>query len=191
MVGVYVMLLGGGSNCQGCGCKPDDCLSYSTPTNLFAYFDGDIWLAASIVVGDSAITINSVTIYADDFNAPLNPDGTLENNEDAPFCLIYSSNTPDPEYPGGSTLLALIATLTPPSLFSPKPWTFTHSGLSLSANTIYWVVMGAGGYSPYWTARFYDFPSGSKCLALGAISTNSGATWSYFGNGSTFKFEFS
>jgi len=182
----------GGFGCSPCCRTPDDCFGSVTPTESNIYiFEGPILVAGGIVVGASAITLNSVTIYAVDFNPPFNPDGTLENSEDAAFCLIYSSDTPDPADPSVSTPLALVATLTPPALFSTTPWTFTHAGLSLSENTVYWVVMGAGFYSAYWTSLEYGWPEDSPCYALSALSFNGGATWSQlFPANRRLKFDF-
>jgi len=173
------MGLGGlGLPCGACGCKPDDCFGSVIPTEDVAYFDNVNWMAGGIVVGGSSITLHSVTVYIGDFNPPRNPDGSLENEADTPYCMIYSSDTPDPADLSVSKPSALIVTLTPPTLFSGSTWTFTHAGLSLSANTVYWVVLGAGFYDAFWTLLSYEWPSGSTCYSLAALSGDGGFSFS-------------
>lgn len=178
-----MMLLGGGSSCQGCGCKPQaDCFESATPVeNYNLYFDGGNWVAGGIVVGNSSITLNQVKVYVGNFNAPLNADGSLQNSSNSPLCYIYSSDTPNSAEPWISKPLALIATLTPPYSFSGNEWTFTSSGLSLSANTIYWVVMAAGFYDAYWTLIIYnDLTPTESCFSLIAYSGDGGVSFAQY-----------
>jgi hypothetical protein len=186
------MLLGGGSLCQQCGCKPQaECFESATPTeNYDVYFDAADWMAGGIVVGDSSITLNQVNVYVGDFGAPLNADGSLQNSSDSPLCFIYSSNTPNSAEPWISKPLALIATLTPPYSFSGNEWTFTSSEVSLSANTIYWVVLTAGFYSAYWTLITYnDLTPTDSCFSLAATSGNSGFSFTQLDLNWRFKFD--
>jgi hypothetical protein len=188
------MGLGGlGLPCGACGCRQIDCFDSATPTeNYDVYFDNVNYLAGGIVVGNQSITLNRVVVYVGNFNAPLNADGTLQNGDDSPLCFIYSSYTPNSAEPWISKPLTLIATLTPPSSFSGNVWTFSSSGLSLSANTIYWVVLSAGFYDAYWTLITYlDLTPTESCFSLAATSSNSGSSFTQSLLTWRFKFDIS
>lgn len=161
----------------GCPCcaAPTVCWDGINPDTGSDAFYNSAPIASGIEVGPSGFTLTSVTIYNDGLLNPLVAmfGGGYTN---APTCRVFSSTS----YPLPN---ALLATLTPPSTFSAVTWTFTHSGLSLAANTIYWVVMSFTDTAQvgYWKFEDYGPPSSSDiaagCYFLSANSGNSGATW--------------
>ena len=177
------MLLGGGSSCQQCGCVKTDCFVGISPSVASQSFDNATFLASGLSIGASAISLKSVTIYNDGYDIPLTAKlgGGYTN---APVCQIFLNDTSDTSLPYGPRPLGYttgtLATLTPPASFAGATWTFTHAGLSLSANTIYWVVMSApGGQTAYWDENDYTdlITPAEECYNLSAYSTNAGASW--------------
>ena len=170
------MGLGGlGLPCGACGCAPVRCFDGITPDTGSDAFYNSAPIASGIERGPSGMMLTSVTIYNDGLLFPLvaNSGGGYTN---APTCQVWSSTS----YPLPN---ASIATLTQPSTFSGATWTFTHSGLSLNANTIYWVVMSFTDINQlgYWKLEDYGGASADAvaagCYFLSANSGNGGATW--------------
>jgi hypothetical protein len=174
------MLLGGGSNCQGCGCS-QDCFVGQSPDTGSIEFYLDSPLAQAIEVGSTGVTLTSVTIYNDGISEPLisKLGGGYVN---APRCSIWSSSVaspsscPDDKIPTGSGKLV---TLTPPASFAGATWVFTHAGYVLSANTTYWVVMDCelSAQSAFWKYDEYLMDIDCICYFLSAFSNNAGASW--------------
>lgn len=179
------MLLGGGSNCQGCGCASPGCWDGVTPSTGYDPAGGNQDFFGRGIVISSATTLHSVTIYNSGLSQPLiaKVGGGYTN---APFVKIYSSTT-DP-LPN-----AVLATLTPPSSFTSSSWVFTHAGLSLSASTIYWVVLGAplGQYANWNWIEYPSFDVSSGCYFLSCGSGNGGASWAGGYNGNQYLMDYS
>jgi len=188
------MLLGGGSSCQSCGCNPVRCFDGIVPDSSYDGFDNATFLAGGITIGGSSQTLTSVTIYNDgSTNAPV-------------YCIVWPNDTTDTSLPYGPRPKVRPSNppynfppecvfLTLPSSFSGSTWTFTHSGLTLSANTIYWIVMAGQGLIPGsgpgglvqgqngdggWKWEEFSFGGGQAtdtCYFLSNASANAGASW--------------
>ena len=190
------MLLGGYSSCQGCGCSPVRCFDGIVPDAGYDSFDNSTMLAGGISIGGSSRTLTSVTIYNDGTtSAPV-------------YCIVWPNDTTDTSLPYGPipkqrqnsppyNFPSECVSLTPPASFSGSTWTFTHSGLTLSANTIYWIVMsgqnivsGSQGYGG-WKWEELSFNGGvatDTCYFLSTASGNAGLTWA--GNFTTNRYLF-
>jgi hypothetical protein len=185
------MLLGGGSNCQGCGCNPVRCFDLIDPYSDYDYFDNASFLAGGINIGSSSQTLSSVTIY------------NGGSTSGSPYCTVWPNDTTDTSLPYGPRpkprpLLSSgiygfppeCVFLSPPGSFSGSTWTFTHGGLTLNANTIYWIVMSGqsvvpgtfyGNGSGGWTWEDFGVNGGTpseQCYFLSSYSTNAGVVWS-------------
>jgi len=187
------MAFGLGIPCGACGCVKADCFSGISPATGSEAFNNAVLIAGGILVGASSATLSVVTIYNDGLTvAPTATFGGGSTN--APTCRIYSNDTSDTSLPYGPkpnpTSTGVLATLTPPASFSSATWTYTHSGLSLSANTIYWVVMSVIGNDGYWKYNDYTdlITASSECYCLSNFTGNAGASWA--GNVPEIKFLF-
>lgn len=191
----------GGFGCSPC-CAPTVCFEGVSVDTGYDAVTNSTWLASGLSVGPSAITLTSVVIYNDGYDVPLTSaiGGGYTN---APFCWIWANDTTNATLPGGprpigvsggpTTSAPTVRTLlTPPSSFAGPTWTFTHSGLTLSANTIYWVVLGVTGTQvAYWGYIDYSGGGSEACYVLGSITTTAGATWSNNLVLTTWPFEYS
>ena len=79
----------------------------------------------------------------------------------------------------------LVGSLTGPGSFSGSPFTFTASGIVLSASTTYWVVLkstsGSGGLA--WLYTWSEVGTGVGFQHTYGYTTNGGATWLTFDEG--------
>jgi hypothetical protein len=180
----------GGFGCSPCCAPVGDCFDGASTDTGYDSFDNSAWFASGISVGASAITLTSVVIYNDGYDQPL-VSAIGGGYTNAPLCWIWANDTTDTSLPygpkpvgvagGPSTSAPSTRTaLTPPASFSGATWTYTHPGLTLSANTIYWVVVGTTGTQVgYW--QYIDYylsvAASESCYVLGSFSTNAGATW--------------
>lgn len=120
---------------------------------------GDTWLTASFGTGTSSDTLSSVTLL---LSHPIS--GVAEVD-------LYSTNLLEP----GS----LVATLTSPATYasSLSNSTFLSSGVTLSANSTYWIVLKAlsGEFDWGWTAD--NSGTGTGFQGTWGLSTDTGSTW--------------
>lgn len=184
------MLLGGKSNCQGCQCQPSPiCFDGITPLSDYDYFDNAQFLAGGISIGSSSKTLSSVTIYNGGSSSSSGIYCTVWPNDTTDTSLPYGprpkkrSLTPPYDFP--SECIAL----TPPGSFSGATWTFTHSAITLSANTIYWIVLsgqmvvpgtssgnGGGGWD-FDEFGGYGGIASETCYFLSNYSQSAAQTW--------------
>jgi hypothetical protein len=179
------MLLGGGSNCQGCGCVGDPC----SPANYVigggdpSYVDGDLLFAQSFITPPDGLTLTSVTMSIATYDELryLGPDDGYENY---PTARLYASEYCEFPYTGyirpvsyfdysAYQVAGFLAELTSPSIESldASTWTFTHSGYSLTGNTRYFISLEKNGsWNPFYTFGTCNFPSVVRSL-------NAGQTW--------------
>jgi hypothetical protein len=162
------MLLGGGSNCQSCGCSPGGCTIKTVggyDTFLEPLYGA---LAARVGPFDTSFAITSVTLLTDGLTVALNspPDEFSEpllelwghdavNN--VPNLRQISQEPPE-----------ILATFTAPGSFAPGNWVFTHAGYTVSASTYYWIVLRYNGKWAYWEENcdtHATFPSSAACIA--------------------------
>jgi hypothetical protein len=120
---------------------------------------GSTWLTASFGTGSSSSSLSDVTLLLSNPTA-----GVAELN-------LYSNGLLQP----GS----LVGTLTPPESYSSglSNTTFSSSGLTLSANSTYWIVLKAlsGEFDWAWTAD--NSGTGTGFQGTWGISTDAGGTW--------------
>ena len=175
----------GGFGCSPCCGPATNCFDGITPSSDYDAFNDSGFLAGGISVGNSSQTLSSVTIYNGGSTS-----GTV-------YCVVWPNDTTDTSLPYGPRPKARqsnapfnfpseCVSLTPPGSFSGSTWTFTHSGITLNANTIYWIVMlgrdigsssnqGSGGWQ-------YEDWGGSvtvsdTCYQLSNVSSSAGGTW--------------
>ena len=182
------MILGGRSNCQGCGCVPGPCapVDYTPYTYLeVSIYEGEVW-AQSFITPPGGMTLTSVTMSIAGYE-PLQSLGLGGGYENYPRANLYASESCDGspskiqpvstfDSPTG-LLTGYLAALTPPAIgdLDNATWVFTHSGYSLTGSTRYFISLELNGQ---WNA--YQLPAGTinACLVPGPIrSTNSGASW--------------
>ena len=183
------MLLGGGSNCQACGCKPDcpsfdfTAVGYDTATNA-------TWLAQSFIVPAGGLTLTSATFDIAGY-VPLQgtlPPGSYSNY---PRSKVYENEDgTGPNLGSVRPQANALATLTAPSVadLNNATWTFTHAGYSLTAGLRYWLSLEVNGDWNYYngpvTPPFVGLPDG-LCEKPGlSFTTTAGAVW-VFVNGYT------
>ena len=193
------MLLGGYSSCQGCGCQPAlTCFDGVTPASDYDAFNDTGFLAGGISIGSSPQTLSSVTIYNDGSTA-----GTVT-------CILWPNDTTNSSLPFGPrpkprqdnppyNFPPECVFLTPPGSFSGSTWTFTNSGVTLNANTIYWIVMagrnqtganrGSGGWR--WEDWIGAVNVSDTCYQLSSITQNSATLWSDNLAGNRYLFDWS
>jgi hypothetical protein len=176
------MILGGRSSCQRCGCQPvATCFdgAYFETGSESASASGTI-LASGLSVGPSSITLSNVVIYNDGYIGTIVP-ATGGGYTSAPRAFVWSNDTTDTSLPYGprpqGLSVATIVELTQPSSFDGDTWTFTHPGLTLSANTIYWIVLSANGVIATWKYTDYYVQLSETCYKLASFSSNAGASW--------------
>jgi hypothetical protein len=128
---------------------------------------GQYELTSSFTTGSSASTLTSVTLLLDQITAGS---ATVK---------IYSD--------GGLQPGSLVGTLTSPASYSATlaKTTFTSSGISLSANSTYWVVLVANSGSFGWSWTTTDTGSGTGFVGGWGDSTDSGSTWFTFDDSPT------
>ena len=135
---------------------------------------GATYFTSSFGTDASAYTLNSVSLLLDNSAA-----GTAEVD-------IFSDAT---DYQGSSGLQpgTLIGTLSSPTSYSSTlaPATFTASGISLAANSTYWVVLKANSGAFDWSYTNNDTGSGSGFQDTFGESDDAGATWTTYGSGPT------
>lgn len=174
-----VRYMRGGFGCSPC-CGPADCFAAVTPYEDSSEFNNADFLAGGILVGAQTISISAVTIYNAGLDQPFVDFGGGFTNE--PTCRIFSNDTSDTSLPYGpipNVSTGVLATLTRPASFASNSWAFTHSGISLDANTIYWVVLSVIGNSGYWRHRDYTglISASATCFQLSTFSGNAGQSW--------------
>ena len=130
------------------------------------------FIAGQFYTGSSAYTLNSITL---DMYASYNTDGNF-------FVGIYSSGNADGTFTDGQPvgLLEILSGEDSPS--TDGQYTYTSSGLSLDADSNYWVVTGvssgAGEYIPILTtSSSFTNPSGDANLRHMIYSDNAGSSW--------------
>lgn len=128
----------------------------SATTGDVATASGDTWLAQALTTDSSSYVLGSVTL--------------LLSAEATPTLSIYSNNGGEP----GS----LLSTLSLSSSYSSSvsSVTFSTSGLALSANTTYWVVLSDSA-SADWAWTTSNSGSGSAFSTTSAESDDAGSTW--------------
>jgi hypothetical protein len=170
MVGVQLMLLGGGSSCQACGCgsAPDpDCVCniFDAPVISQSTAQSNIWAASMFLTGSSGKIITSIQLRTPTWTSANSSGATLK---------IFSHSTANGGIPN-----AALHTLTYPATLGDDV-TFTSVGYTVSANTYYWVVLSENGpweftdhnacidgTVPYCQIRWADYVSGTWSPADG------------------------
>ncbi|MGP0063897.1 MAG: choice-of-anchor R domain-containing protein [Isosphaeraceae bacterium] len=123
---------------------------------------GSIWLASSFSTGGASDTLDSVTLLLEN---PVAGNATVS---------IYTD--------GGLQPGTLVGTLTSPSSYlGPLVETrFTADGITLSADTTYWVVLQAAGGEFDWAWASSDSGTGVGFTDTWASSTDAGNSWFAF-----------
>lgn len=164
------MLLPG---CPCCGAPPcfdgETFGTGSTQANISAYLGG------GFVTGSGGLTLTKITIHQDGgLGQPLTArvGGGYTN---APRLRIVNDNA------GVPNSSSAVATLTLPTDWSGEAWSWTHAGLSLSANTTYWVELSCPGSTQScrwkWDGYPYAESPTAECYYLRSLSSNSGVSW--------------
>jgi len=117
------MLLGGGGNCQGCGCKVAQCANFSSGTYT-AYLE--YWYAGGFTTPPGGLTLSSATIYVDSASFV----GLLSRLR----LSIYSSASDLPD----TRLFNLTA---PAAVTDTMVWTAPDE--PLTGNTLYYLALRA------------------------------------------------
>lgn len=170
-------ILGGNcSPCCGGTAPPPVCWDGETYGTGSTQSDNSSYLGGGFVIGSGGLTLHSVTVYQDGglgepltYTPPPNPQPT-----NAPRLRIVNDNA------GVPNSSSVVATLTLPTSWTGATWVWTHAGLSLSANTTYWVEIAcpSGTQTMRWKWDGYPYASTTTdCYYLRATSTNSGASW--------------
>lgn len=120
---------------------------------------GDTWLTASFGTDASAYTLNSITLLL------------AESSSRAAELDLYSD--------GGLQPGSEIAVLSSPSNYSSSvsPTVFTTSGITLSADSTYWVVLKSSSGSFDWAWTTDNTGTGSGFQDTWGITDDGGATW--------------
>lgn len=120
---------------------------------------GSTWLAASFATGASAYTLDSVTLLL------------ANTGSGQATAYIYTD--------GGLKPGSLAGTLVSPATYSSTlaQTTFTGGGISLSANTTYWVVLKAisGTFNWSWTSAIAG--AGTGYTNVWGTTSDAGTTW--------------
>jgi hypothetical protein len=167
------MLLGGGSNCQSCGCAPavSGCTiktvgGYDTYLGQKITEEPKNMLAARIGPFDSSFAITAVTILTNGLRYALQSPPlpytvpTLEL-----WAHNATNNLPNTLAAGAPDVLA---TFTEPASFAAGEWVFTNAGYTVSSGTYYWIVLRYNGEWAYWEENcdtHATFPSSGACVA--------------------------
>lgn len=165
-----MMLLGGGSSCQGCGCSPAAC-TQDGPYVSDTAADTVTWIAQSFVAPSGGLTLTKAT-WAIDSYEPLS--GTLIGGiaVNYPKCYLYSSKASGSSQEPDSQL----AQLSGPTTLASDSWEFTATYL-LTGGTRYWIVLINNG-----TPIFYNSPEcpdiPSCCGEAYAVRFSLGGAWS-------------
>ena len=132
----------------------------SAPTNYTELVYGSNWTTASFGTGTSASTLTSATLLLQlDMGNVMNLD-------------LYSDRNGQP----GS----LVGALTGPSSYNPDtyvPTVFSGNGLSLSANTTYWLVANSSDGQFEWAYTDDNTGSGIGFQHTWGTSTDAGQNW--------------
>lgn len=162
------MILGGGSNCQGCGCSPGGC-TIKTVGGYDQYLLSNAAVGARIGPFDASFSITSVTLLTDGLSYALN---SPPNPFTEPLLELWAhdsaNNLPNLPSIGGFPVPDILATFTAPGSFSPGDWVFTHAGYTVSAGTYYWLVLRYNGKWAYWEENcdtHATFASSAECVA--------------------------
>ena len=120
---------------------------------------GNTWLTASFGTGSSSSSLSNITLL---LSNPVTGSAEVD---------LYSNSLLQP----GS----LIGTLTSPGSYSTSlsDTTFSSNGLTLSANSTYWIVLKAlsGEFDWAWTAD--NSGTGVGFQGTWGVSTDAGSTW--------------
>ena len=120
---------------------------------------GNTWLTASFGTGSSSSSLSSVTLLLSNPTA-----GVAEVD-------LYMNSLLQPS--------SLVGTLTSPGSYSTglSNTTFSSNGLTLSANSTYWIVLKAvsGEFDWAWTAD--NSGTGVGFQGIWGVSTDAGSTW--------------
>ena len=152
------MLLGGGSNCQACGCGTD--CTIEEAGYEFASFT--TWLANGFVTPAGGLTLSSVTMYLD----------TTGNNQPtaAQMALyLYSATTDDAP---SANVLSLTA---PATLANTMTWTAPDE--PLTGSTLYYIVMRTTTFGKTTLWRFERHSIGCPTTPPYTDSLDGGANW--------------
>ena len=132
------MILGGGSNCQGCGC------SAAAPECVCPLWDAvesdedeaadDFWIGQMFYTGPSARIITSIQLRTPDWS-------TLANRADAKL-YIYRDRYEAPGYFIPAEQSSHL--MTNPTTYGHDV-TFTSAGFTVDADTYYWAVLQNAG----------------------------------------------
>jgi hypothetical protein len=172
------MLLGGGSNCQSCGCAPGGC-TIKTVGGYDLYLETNKALAARIGPFDSSFAITSATILTDGLTYAL--------PYTSPLLELWAHDAANnlPNLP--SAVPDVLATFTAPASFASGNWVFTHAGYTVSAGTYYWIVLRHNGKWAYWEENCgaqTTYPSFAACVAAccdywtsGTLGPPGGVLW--------------
>jgi len=159
------MLLGGGGNCQGCGCSPENaCTEFYDGSNA-AGNTGE-WIAAAFKTPAGGLTLSSATLEIDTANTTA----TISEVD----LRLFSSTA-------GNLPNAALLTLTPPaSIASSMTWTAPDE--PLTGNTRYYLVLrtvGNGAGSIYWNFEGYsNGDDNTPCeLYYWSYTSNGGGGW--------------
>jgi hypothetical protein len=136
MVGVQLMLLGGGSSCQACGCgqvAPECiCPLWEAAESGSDEASSTFWIAQLFYTGNAGKIITAIQIRTPDWS-------TLANRASARLHIYsYISDT------GGPRPDQSLHVLTNPTTYG-NDVTFTSAGFTVSAGTRYWAVLRDAG----------------------------------------------
>ncbi|MGN6368145.1 MAG: choice-of-anchor R domain-containing protein [Phycisphaerae bacterium] len=120
------------------------------------------WLAASFTTGSSSVNLLSVTLPAHEYSA-----GTLS-------AMIYSDNSGSPASLVGNLTLSSGA----PDTSGLADVTFTAAGITLNANSTYWVVLATSDGTFGWGITGSSSGTGSGFTGIGKLSHDLGSSWS-------------
>lgn len=150
MTGAFVFAMSGAAQAS----TFYDNLSYVTGDTATA--SGDTWLAQALTTDSNSYVLRTVTL--------------LLAADDTPTVSIYSDNDGTPD--------TLISALSLSSNYSSSVGnvTFSSSGLTLSANTTYWVVL-TDSVSASWAWTTSNSGNGTAFSTASAESDDAGSTW--------------
>jgi hypothetical protein len=181
MGGVYVMLLGGGSSCQQCGCG-ESCPAPDYTSVGYDIADNVVYLAQSYVTPSGGITLTSATLTIagyDPLQATL-PPGSYTNY---PRCRLYANvdgTGPDVGLVRPDT--TALATLTAPAIgtLGNATWVFTHAGYALTGGSRYWISLELNGYWEFYELPDVGDPPTDICYGPSStFSTTAAASWQF------------
>ena len=155
------MLLGGGGNCQGCGCSGGGCTEfYDDETGV----SSTGWVAGGFTTPPGGLTLSSATIY-------INSGATTAALADLRLELYSSTALLVPN--------ALVVSLTAPGAIADA-MTWTAPDEPLTGSTLYYLVfrVSGAGSSPWKWEGYTDPLDDEPCrLYYHSYTNNGGTSW--------------